>query len=326
MPINVTCACGAQFRVKDEHAGRLARCPTCGAEMTIEAAAPLETGPTAEDHGGTPDFPEIRPAADEPVLSRGGRSARKTRTSGSTLLGMNRTLGTIMLLSGLVTVLFSRGCNSISGRSTLRDDANYRLVKNEFDDKNKGDVDSALEKIDELKEELRDLEKRRFGRNPEGGADPNAGEVQRLRDQISNKNKDIRRARESLSDLADEASRKKKKLERGKWRDRKQTARDSSLHRDTRTFWLEWLFLIGTIVLSIGLLTVGFTGQGTEKTICLIMIAIITFSIYIGGTAWIDNVFDTVRAREQSKVRRFEKFDDVMPRKIRDRMERERDR
>ena len=55
-------------------------------------------------------------------------------------------------------------------------------------------------------------------------------------------------------------------------------------------YWREWLFVIGSIILSLGLLHVGFGGTGAERIICLIMLAIITFSIYVGGVPWISSL------------------------------------
>ena len=37
MPITVTCSCGKRFRVRDEHAGKRGKCPSCGAAVTIPA-------------------------------------------------------------------------------------------------------------------------------------------------------------------------------------------------------------------------------------------------------------------------------------------------
>jgi hypothetical protein len=38
-------------------------------------------------------------------------------------------------------------------------------------------------------------------------------------------------------------------------------------------------------------LILAFTGQGAERWIAYIMIAIITFSIYVGGAAWIESIY-----------------------------------
>ena len=51
-------------------------------------------------------------------------------------------------------------------------------------------------------------------------------------------------------------------------------------------FWLEVLFVLGTVCFSLGLLVSGFTGEGAGRWISMVMLAIIVFSIYIGGTAW----------------------------------------
>ena len=59
------------------------------------------------------------------------------------------------------------------------------------------------------------------------------------------------------------------------------------------SYWHEWLFIIGSVVLALGLLTVAFTGKGPEQWISYIMIAIITFSIYVGGTAWIESTISS---------------------------------
>jgi hypothetical protein len=46
-------------------------------------------------------------------------------------------------------------------------------------------------------------------------------------------------------------------------------------------FWREGLFWFGTLVFSIGLMTVGFTGKGAYRWMCLIMLAIIVFGLYV---------------------------------------------
>ena len=37
------------------------------------------------------------------------------------------------------------------------------------------------------------------------------------------------------------------------------------------------------------------TGEGAQKWICLIMLAIVTFSLYVGGSAWIGSWMGLVR-------------------------------
>ena len=69
--------------------------------------------------------------------------------------------------------------------------------------------------------------------------------------------------------------------------------KDSSLarhHNQMWGYWREMLFVLGSIVLSVGLLATGFTGEAPERWICLIMLAIVTFSLYVGGMAWISSM------------------------------------
>ena len=51
-------------------------------------------------------------------------------------------------------------------------------------------------------------------------------------------------------------------------------------------FWRELTFAVGTAILAIGLLAVGFSGQGPERWVCLAMLGAIIFSVYVGGAAF----------------------------------------
>lgn len=58
----------------------------------------------------------------------------------------------------------------------------------------------------------------------------------------------------------------------------------------TFSYYREWGFLLGTVLLVFGLVATGFTADGAARWICLIMLAIITFSIYVGGIAWLGSL------------------------------------
>ena len=91
----------------------------------------------------------------------------------------------------------------------------------------------------------------------------------------------------------DDASEKKVK-------DLREDAQDAGINNVMWGYWTEWIFVLGSILLMIGLILVGFTGAGPERIICLAMIAIITFSIYIGGIAWIPSALNSVVGGVQS--------------------------
>jgi hypothetical protein len=61
-------------------------------------------------------------------------------------------------------------------------------------------------------------------------------------------------------------------------------------------FWLAWPFMIGTLMLAYGLIVLGFTGQPAEQKVCVVMLAIITFSLYVGGFAWFDSIANSSRS------------------------------
>ena len=82
-------------------------------------------------------------------------------------------------------------------------------------------------------------------------------------------------------------------------------ANNSGIQNMMWGYWTEWIFVIGSILLMIGLILVGFTGIGAERIICLAMIAIIMFSIYIGGIAWLSSVVNTVAGVARSVDRMF---------------------
>lgn len=78
--------------------------------------------------------------------------------------------------------------------------------------------------------------------------------------------------------------------ESGEWKPMRESAMGALNYHRMWVFWYECLFIFGTLVLVLGVLTLAFTGQGAERWVAYIMIAIITFSIYVGGAAWIESI------------------------------------
>lgn len=72
MPIELTCSgCGQTLRVGDEHAGKKARCPQCGAIVSVPAAETPPSGslgPSPFDDSGGADEP-VNPFSDFPEPS-----------------------------------------------------------------------------------------------------------------------------------------------------------------------------------------------------------------------------------------------------------------
>ena len=52
-------------------------------------------------------------------------------------------------------------------------------------------------------------------------------------------------------------------------------------------YWREFFFVFAAIVLSLGLLVVSWGAEGAERWITLMMLAIITSNLFVGGLAWV---------------------------------------
>lgn len=98
-----------------------------------------------------------------------------------------------------------------------------------------------------------------------------------------------------MSGLREKMSKERAELEKDDWAELKSAARDASSSNAMWGYWREWMFLAGTIVLVLGLVGTAFTsGVLVERILCLLMMAIITFSIYIGGLAWIGSIASNI--------------------------------
>lgn len=264
MPITVNCHCGHQFRVRDEYAGKKAQCPACGDPVTI----PQASGQPATINESPADFPQFQPAS--------GGSFAAPRSGGNQwfsgldtgLFGLGRLSGLACLLIGLIFVLMARGCDSLANRSSMASVARYQLEQTVFNNEWEDKKEELEEDVKKLEAELEDAE--------------SANETDDIRE-------DLKKANEKLRELDEDKKRARRNKERGDWKSLKRDAENAVENNTLGRFWRELLFVIGTMILSLGLLTVGFTGQTHERWICLIMITIITFSIYIGGIAWMDS-------------------------------------
>ena len=67
-------------------------------------------------------------------------------------------------------------------------------------------------------------------------------------------------------------------------------ARNAEGNNTLWAFWRETAFVLGTVLLAVGLVAVGFSRTGPERWVCLVMLAIIVFSLYVGGIAWLGSM------------------------------------
>ncbi|MCG8585073.1 MAG: DUF4339 domain-containing protein [Pirellulales bacterium] len=168
--------------------------------------------------------------------------------------------GHAILMFGFLLVVLSRGCDSIGNRYVARAKAKYSTAQNDFRDSAERARQNIQAKIDREKED----------------DDPD-------NDRIKKYEKDLKELREEQSD-------EERDLRKGAWRDLQIASRDAAADNAMSGYWHEMLFVIGTMAFVVGLITVGFRGEGSEKTICLIMLAIVTVSLYVVGTPWVGSL------------------------------------
>jgi hypothetical protein len=78
----------------------------------------------------------------------------------------------------------------------------------------------------------------------------------------------------------------RRNLEQTDWRDFNDSARQAEMTHRMSGFWREIAFFIGTFAFTGGLLALSLNGDGPERWMCLIILAILAFSLYVGGSSW----------------------------------------
>jgi hypothetical protein len=164
-----------------------------------------------------------------------------------------------MVAIGLVLVLLSKGCDSISQRGVDRAEAISQKAVEQFNDDAKTRELLIQHDIDEI--------------TARGDVKPD--------DQ--KKIDDLNKRR---TDLAAATAKDRKIKEAGEWRDLEIAAHTAKTYHKINGYWRELFFVFASIVLSLGLLVVSWGAEGAERWITLMMLAIITFSLFIGGLAW----------------------------------------
>jgi hypothetical protein len=253
MSYEAQCPKGHRLRVTEAHFDKQVACPTCGTPFVV----PNLAAPAAAAAAATPAQPangDFGVASMVPPLKRNRKSAGLGSKSLPELAG---TFGRPMLGLGLVLVLLARGCDSIGQRGV--ESAHSRLS------------DASLfvtapydREIRRYDQKIKTLEK---AEKPDAKAIDDAKESRKKQQE---KRKDALETfqAETLPELQLAAA----------------TAAASNI---SWAYWREWLFVLGAIALTLALLGVSWIAEGAERMVCLIMLAIIAFSIFIGGIAWI---------------------------------------
>ena len=222
-----------------------------------------KTTPVAPQPTATPITPPVADHSFEPAddFSIQPDETTGTRSPNSpALMQRIQILGYPFLIVGFLMVIGSKGCDSLGNRWASRLSANARIAEDKFNYGYERKRNSYQSQIDSIND----------------GDNPNT-------DRINDLNKRI-------TDLNKEQSEQRQKLSKTTWFELDASAKMAQANNQAWGFFRELGFVFGSMVLSIGLLVLGITGNTSEKWTCLIMLAIITFSIYIGGFAWFSSI------------------------------------
>lgn len=167
--------------------------------------------------------------------------------------------GRPMVAIGLMLVLFARGCDAVGRRGVERAEMKARAARDLFDEEWQGRRIS-------LEDDIATLEEKK---------DPKADQ------------KRVAELKTQLGEMPGRQAKERRSLESKEWRALDISARQAKVSHQINGYWREMFFVFATIVLATGLLVVSWSAEGAERWITLIMLAIVTVSVYIGGVAWI---------------------------------------
>jgi len=281
MAHETVCPKGHRVQIAEEHFGRQVRCPTCNESFIA------------------PNLGEMASHGAPPVgASQGGSGARAWSLRG---VGTNRfslAAGRPMLAVGLVLVLISRGCDTIGRRNVNAALAEKERAKLIFDNRLETERVEMQKKIDEIDDIVEDHRSEEVRRTREIAAEDDSARRTDLQKQLSDlqeawkeeEEKDQKKREEltgELQKLADKHQRETRDFENEEYRELENAAEEVQATNQIRGYWRQVFFVFSSIILALGLLVVSWTADGAERWICLIMLAIITLSIYVGGVPWL---------------------------------------
>ncbi|MBX3452885.1 MAG: hypothetical protein KF777_25330, partial [Planctomycetaceae bacterium] len=105
----------------------------------------------------------------------------------------------------------------------------------------------------------------------------------------------MEKKQDELADLQRDEVKDRRKLERGKWKSLRDRAEGAEYRAASGGYWRQSGFILGTMLLTLGLLVLAFIGDPGERKVCLVLITIIVFSLFVAGKAWGESVSSTLR-------------------------------
>jgi len=212
----------------------------------------------------SPPSAAVPPPSSRPAIAASGgtvlqRAGSNVRNAVAELVRPGSRSAQAVLISGIVLVVLSRGCDTLNQRNVARLAAKQAAARQQFDDAWETKRLGVQQQIDTL--------------TAKSSATPE--------DQ-----KQVADLRTRLSNILKEQAEERKELTEGGWRDLEMAARNAKWDHAMWGYWHEWFFVAGTIAFTVGLILIGFGSQGPERWIALAMLGIIAYSLFVEGAAW----------------------------------------
>jgi hypothetical protein len=164
--------------------------------------------------------------------------------------------GPWLLIIGFLLVIVAKGCDSVGSRQVARAQARASQAAADFN----YDYESRKLRLETQREEINEK--------------PTLSDYDRQRlDTID----------EDLAELEEDTESDRRRLTRTTWRDLQHSADTAAANQQLWSYWHAIGFVLGTVVLTIGLILVAITGDAPQRWLSLAMLAIIAFSLFIGG-------------------------------------------
>ena len=170
-----------------------------------------------------------------------------------------RLVGRVLFVLGLLVALSSRGCDAISGRNVTRLGTVASSARQRFDEQH---------------------EKQRLEIQAESDF------LRRKETRTNTENERMRQLGEAATKLANETQQKRQGLARGLWHENDLAAADAAEQHLQWGYWRQVAFLLSSLALTLGLLAMGFSSDGAERWIGFVMLAVIVYSLFAGGSVW----------------------------------------
>lgn len=216
--------------------------------------------PTCGDTFMVPEeIPEVPPTT--PPGARPGRLWASARASLRVMEAKKGLLlvGRVFLGLGLVSVILSRGCDVVAVRAVEQANSRLKLEQLEFEEKWDKQENELQRKLDDIRQKEK----------PE----PNdAAQVANLNEQLSKLRKDRSRATELFRQTT--------------LRDLQFAATQASYSHAIGSYWRAVLYVFGSLLLAIGLISASATADGAERWVYLAAMVILMFSLYVFGMGW----------------------------------------